>query len=150
MKSAKGFLPRRADMKKFLALAGTAIAAGIALLAAVPAAAQQVQWGVQISSPGYQVYQPPVYVQPQPVYVQPRPVYVQPRPVVVQPQPVYVQPSPVYIGHNYPGPHWQHHHRGYGYRDQDHDGIPNRYDRDRDGDGVPNAIDRRPNNPYRY
>ena len=36
-----------------------------------------------------------------------------------------------------------------GYRDRDHDGIPNRYDRDRDGDGVPNAFDDRPNNPYR-
>jgi hypothetical protein len=38
---------------------------------------------------------------------------------------------------------------GPGYRDRDHDGIPNRYDRDRDGDGVPNRFDDRPNNPYR-
>jgi hypothetical protein len=42
---------------------------------------------------------------------------------------------------------------GRGYRgmrhDQDHDGIPNRFDRDRDNDGVPNRYDRRPNNPYR-
>ncbi len=34
-------------------------------------------------------------------------------------------------------------------RDQDRDGIPNRFDRDRDGDGVPNWRDRHPNNPYR-
>ena len=34
-------------------------------------------------------------------------------------------------------------------RDQDRDGVPNRFDRDRDGDGVPNWADRRPNNPYR-
>jgi hypothetical protein len=39
---------------------------------------------------------------------------------------------------------------GYGYRDRDHDGIPNRYDRDRDGDGVPNRYDRAPDNPRRY
>lgn len=47
------------------------------------------------------------------------------------------------------------HDRGHGYhgggprRDQDRDGIPNRYDRDRDGDGVPNRYDHRPENPYR-
>jgi len=35
------------------------------------------------------------------------------------------------------------------YRDNDRDGIPNRYDRDRDNDGVPNRFDRRPNNPWR-
>ena len=34
-------------------------------------------------------------------------------------------------------------------RDQDRDGIPNRFDRDRDNDGVPNRFDSRPNNPYR-
>ncbi len=39
--------------------------------------------------------------------------------------------------------------RGYGYgaRDRDWDGIPNRFDRDRDGDGIPNRFDSRPNNP---
>jgi hypothetical protein len=47
------------------------------------------------------------------------------------------------------------HDRGHGYygggarRDQDRDGIPNRYDRDRDGDGVPNRYDHRPENPHR-
>jgi hypothetical protein len=39
---------------------------------------------------------------------------------------------------------------GYGYRDRDRDGVPNRYDRDRDNDGVPNAYDRRPSDPRRY
>jgi hypothetical protein len=32
-------------------------------------------------------------------------------------------------------------------RDQDRDGVPNRYDRDRDGDGVPNRWDARPGDP---
>ena len=39
---------------------------------------------------------------------------------------------------------------GYGYRDRDRDGVPNRYDRDRDGDGVRNSQDRFPENPRRY
>ena len=33
---------------------------------------------------------------------------------------------------------------GWGNRDRDGDGIPNRIDRDRDGDGIPNWRDRRP------
>ena len=33
------------------------------------------------------------------------------------------------------------------YRDMDHDGVPNAYDRDRDGDGLPNRYDHRPNRP---
>ena len=33
--------------------------------------------------------------------------------------------------------------------DQDHDGIPNKYDKDRDGDGVPNRYERAPANPHR-
>ena len=48
----------------------------------------------------------------------------------------YEQPAPRY--------------RDHGYRDRDHDRVPNRYDRDRDNDGVPNAYDRRPNDPRRY
>lgn len=50
----------------------------------------------------------------------------------------YYQVAPVY-GQPY----------GYSRRDQDRDGIPNRYDRDRDGDGVPNRYDRNPRNPWR-
>jgi len=33
--------------------------------------------------------------------------------------------------------------------DQDHDGIPNRYDTDRNGDGIPNKFDRAHANPHR-
>ena len=38
---------------------------------------------------------------------------------------------------------------GYYRRDQDRDGVANRFDRDRDGDGVRNSRDVRPNNPWR-
>ncbi|GAA4027261.1 YXWGXW repeat-containing protein [Actimicrobium antarcticum] len=48
---------------------------------------------------------------------------------------------------------WQRGNHGNGYGrgrgDQDHDGIPNRYDRDRDGDGVRNRNDRNPGNSHR-
>ncbi len=71
------------------------------------------------------------YVQPAPVYYEPAPVYYEPRPVYVQPRPVYVQPQPIYY---YDG-HRGHKHRG-AWRDADHDGVPNRYDR-------------APHNPYR-
>ncbi|HEV7856489.1 MAG TPA: thrombospondin type 3 repeat-containing protein [Herminiimonas sp.] len=40
--------------------------------------------------------------------------------------------------------------RDHGYRDRDHDGVPNRMDRDRDGDGVRDRNDSQPNNPNRY
>lgn len=40
--------------------------------------------------------------------------------------------------------------RNKGWRgDQDHDGVPNRFDRDHDGDGVSNRRDDKPNNPRR-
>jgi hypothetical protein len=78
----------------------------------------------------------------------------------VQPAPVYVQPQAVYYGHDR---RWE---RTGPYRDLDHDGIPNRFDRDprhydrrvtyrrgpsgdADHDGVPNRYDRAPLNPYR-
>ena len=35
----------------------------------------------------------------------------------------------------------------HGFRDRDHDGIPNRYDRDRNADGVPNRCDDAPDKP---
>ena len=51
-------------------------------------------------------------------------------------------------GHRYyDAPHNRY--RNMGWRDEDRDGVPNRYDRDRDGDGIPNRFDRRPDNPYR-
>lgn len=59
---------------------------------------------------------------------------------------VPVQPSiSIYGGTRYGGA------RPYrpGARDQDRDGIPNRFDRDRDGDGVTNRADRRPYDPRR-
>ena len=60
--------------------------------------------------------------------------YVQPAPVYVQPQPVYVRPQPLYYGsHRH---HGHYGHRGH-WRDHDHDGVPNRYDR-------------APHDPYRY
>lgn len=81
-------------------------------------------------------------------------------------EPAYVTAPPVYIygsgtygygghpayprGYNrgYPGAVPYYPQRPYyGSRDQDRDGVPNRYDRDRDGDGVPNRFDRRPGNP---
>ncbi|TWO68732.1 hypothetical protein FN976_22340 [Caenimonas sedimenti] len=97
---------------------------------------------------------------------------------------VYVQIAPAQYGHGYyghsggygggqwvPQSVWSGHpgYQGsYGYqgrrgRDQDRDGIPDRYDRDRDndgrvnwhdrdrdGDGVPNHRDRAPDNRRRY
>lgn len=37
--------------------------------------------------------------------------------------------------------------RRHHYRDQDRDGVPDRYDRDIDGDGIRNKKDARPNDP---
>ena len=79
-------------------------------------ARDNVQFSVQIGSPGYgyPAYSPPqvVYVQPQPVYVQPRPVYVQPAPVYYQGPPVYVAPQVTYV---YPGGHPHRFRNGHGY-----------------------------------
>ena len=58
-------------------------------LAAGPAHAHGVQWGVSVGSPGVAVG-----VGSGPVYVAPPPVYVPPRRVMhVQPDPVYVVPA---------------------------------------------------------
>lgn len=62
------------------------------------------------------------------------------QPYGVEPQSVYIYGSGGY--RSGPGYHQ-------GRRDQDRDGIPNRFDRDRDGDGVRNREDRRPTNPRR-
>ena len=78
-----------------------------------------------------------VQIGPSPYY----PAYSQPGYVVTGPQYYH---APQQYRHKYP----HNYHRS--YRDQDRDGIPNRWDRDRDGDGVPNRWDRRPSNPYRY
>jgi hypothetical protein len=74
---------------------------------------------------------------------------------------VYVVPEPPHPHRYYaPPPPPRHYHPGY-YRDADRYGRGydrgRRWDdrrhsgrRDNDGDGVPNRYDRRPNNPYRY
>ena len=101
--------------KTFLA---AAVAVGGLALASAAHARSDVQFSIGIQAPiGYG------YVQPQPVYVQPQPVYVQPQPVYVQPQAVYAQP--VYVERHH-GRRW---HDGRGWRDADHDGVPNRFDR---------------------
>lgn len=95
-----------------------------------------------------------------PGYVQPAPVYTQPSYVYTQPAYVYSQPG--YVQYERPYHHGYHGHGRRG-RDQDRDGIPDRFDRDRDndgrpnwrdrdrdGDGVPNRWDRRPDNARRY
>lgn len=97
-------------MKKYLGISA-GILAGALLLSAAPAMAR-VDVDVNLGIPA------PIYVAPSPVYMAPRPVYVQPRPIYVHPHRHY------------------YHHKRY-YRDNDRDGVPNRYDR-------------RPHNPYRY
>jgi len=96
--------------KTFLA---AAVAIGGLVAASAAQARSDVQFSIGIQAPfGYG------YVQPAPVYVQPQPVYVQPQPVYVQPQPVYYQ--------RHHGQRWN---EGRGWRDADHDGVPNRFDR---------------------
>jgi hypothetical protein len=130
-------------MSKTAWIAGTAALALTAALAGTAAQAQQ--W----RGHGYGYVAPSPYVQQVPParvwvpghwewngyrniwisgYYEERPVYVQP----------YVQPYVQHYGHP-----------SIARRDQDRDGIPDRYDRDRDGDGVPNRYDRQPANPWR-
>lgn len=66
------------------------------------------------------------------------------------PAPVYVAPPPVYWRSAPPAYRYDGRGPGWGRRDSDRDGVPNRFDRDRDGDGVPNRRDARPNDPRRY
>ena len=51
--------------------------------------------------------------------------------------------------HNYNSHRHDRDRKTMGWRDQDHDGIPNVVDRDKDGDGRPNRVDSNPNNPNR-
>jgi len=95
-------------------------------------ARDNVQFSVQIGSPGYSpnyaypVYSPPpvVYAQPRPVYVQPRPVYVQPAPIYYQVPPVYYRPAPVTYG--YPSGPPQRYHNGHGRGHGNHGWNQNR------------------------
>ncbi|SEJ53987.1 MULTISPECIES: hypothetical protein [unclassified Variovorax] len=68
-------------------------------------------------------------------------VYVVPPP---PPRRYYAPPPPRYYGppRNYHGDRY--------YRDRRWDDGRRHGRRDNDGDGVPNRYDRRPNNPYRY
>jgi hypothetical protein len=123
-------------MKNHLTIAA-GLLAGVTLMTAATPALARVDVDLNIGIPGPVYVQPaPVYAPPPPVYVQPRTVYVQPQPVYVQPQPVYVQPQPVYGERHWREREWHRHH-GRAMRDNDRDGVPNRYDA-------------RPNNPYRY
>ena len=116
-----------------------------ALAATTSAHAQSdVQFSINLGSPG-------VYVQPAPVYAYPRPVYVQPTPVYTYAQPVYERPAPVYVYtrpvYAEPAPvygwgHRRHHHHE---RDENTQGPWGDYDRD----GAPNRYDRFPWNPNR-
>ena len=117
-------------MNRFLSakpLVAAAVALGGLVLASAAQARSDVYFSIGVPAP--------VYAAPAPVYVQPQPVYVEPQPVYVEPQPVYVQPGAVYAAPRYyDGYRW--HHRHGGWRDDDRDGVPNRYDR-------------APHNPYR-
>lgn len=121
---------------------GGLLACAAALLAAPAQAGTSIH--LSVGTPGYYVQPGYGYGQPSYVYSEPSHVYSPPGYVYTQPGYVYTQPNHHY-GSRHHGDRYQRR-----YRDQDGDGIPNRYDRDRDGDGVPNRYDRRPNNPYRY
>ena len=81
---------------------------------------------------GYQPYAAPAYYG-RPTYYSAPPVYAAPA------QTRYVAvPAPVYVARPAPPPR-----AAWGWRDDDRDGIPNRYDRDRNNDGVPDRFQRR-------
>jgi hypothetical protein len=101
MTSIQNTISPSANCKRAAGVMGMAavVLAGFGFASAAEAR-DNVQFSVQIGSPGYApapVYAYPTYPPPQVVYVQPRPIYVQPRPVYVQPAPVYYQGPPVYI-----------------------------------------------------
>ena len=104
------------------------------------------------AAPGYETYgtygaiAAPPYVVEQPVYIHGG-VYPYRSPYGYPGGYNRVHPN-VFSGYP-PRPHLHAPRPGFGARDRDRDGIPNRLDRDRDGDGVPNRADRRPNHPGR-
>lgn len=85
------------------------------------ASAQVITFGVGVPGPVYVAPPPPVYVTPPRYYAPP--------------------PPPVYYG---PRHHWERRDYYGGYRHGHHGGW-----RDNDRDGVPNRYDYAPNNPYR-
>lgn len=105
-------------------------------------------------APGYGPYETAGAGYGQPYPVEAAPVYINGG---VTYQRSYGPPPVHYGGRVYQRPGYA---PGYGGRDRDGDGIPNRIDRDRDGDGIRNRADRdrdndgvrnrrdaRPNNP---
>lgn len=86
-------------------------------------------YGGYPSSNGY--YAQPTYQQP--AYYQRQPVYYQ------QPQTRYV-PVPVQTQRYVPASNAR---SSWGRRDNDGDGIPNKYDRDKNNDGIPDRQQRR-------
>ncbi|WP_399680958.1 hypothetical protein [Xenophilus sp.] len=92
-------------------------------------AAAMLALGALVAAPAHAHGGPHVRAQ---VYVAPPPPPHYYRPA---PPPRYV--APPYYGHGPRHHYYRDHHRRHGWRDNDRDGVPNRYDR-------------RPNNPYRY
>ena len=139
-----------------LATTATLLAAGAAH------AGSNVYWSIGISAPavGTVISNAPIYPQPQVVYAPPPVVYAPP-PVVYAPPPVVYRPAPrvvyqqpVVVSRPVPIVYggWDR-----GYRDRDHDGVPNRWDRydnrgpsDRDRDGIPDYRDRYDNRKNRH
>jgi hypothetical protein len=134
-----------AIMKNFITIAAASFAGVVLALAANPALAH-TDVEVNIGVPG-------VFVQPEPVYVQPRPVYVEPAPVYVRPAPVYIQPQPYYVERQQR--EWrerQWHEAQWRQRQwREHQWRERQmyWQRDNDRDGIPNRFDRHPYNPYR-
>jgi len=130
-------------------IASTVLIGAVLGTASVAQARPDVQVSIGLPGlPGLPVLMPPPLPRP---FIRAEPVYVQSRPVYeASPMVVYERPwRPSYRHEAERGREWRHHEWQRRDRDQDRDGVPNRYDRDRDGDGVPNRYDRRPDNPYR-
>jgi hypothetical protein len=120
------------NMKNRLMIVAGILSGAVMWLAAAPAMAR-TDVSLSIGVPGLFLQPGPVYVQEPPVYVRSRPVYEQPRP---------------YYGEREYRRDW----REREWRDDRgprHDRGRYSHRRDNDGDGVPNRYDRRPNNPYR-
>lgn len=116
----------RAAPSRWWACLAAAALSGCAVVEPPPAPYGQPGTVVEapyVLAPPYGYARPPYYYDYGPAY---RPGYGPRRPYMPPPPPRLPRP-------------------GWGNRDRDGDGIPNRLDPDRDGDGIPNRLDRRPN-----